>query len=95
MDFGLTSGNAFYISTPPTITTEIVLYLHLCFDLSARQAMIRKAEEVRVTSWDDVWAHHDTMLFPFVIYPTMSEDQILELVHQRVLIILKNGDNRL
>ena len=94
MDFGFATGNAFIIPTPLPVITEYDLFLYLCLNLKARQEMIRKAEDTRIRSWDSVWAHHQTLWFPFLIHPSTTEDTIREQAYWRLYLLANSKNNR-
>ena len=95
MDLGLTTGNAFIISTPPEVKTELGLYIHLYLSKTARTSLVTTAAKVRTRSWSDVWAHHDTLMFPLIIYPTTTKEVLLETIVERAHIIIANRSNHL
>ena len=91
MDLGLTTGNAVFIDTPLWVHSEVDLYLYLMFNQKARDSLLQQAAKVRTKEGSDVWAHHETLWFPFVLYPTTTEMALRENARERLVIAMREG----
>jgi len=78
------------MDVPSSITTELALYNYLRFSREARENLIKAAAKVHTRTWNDVWAHHDTIWFLMVIFKITTEEMIRKYMETRAKIAANN-----
>lgn len=83
MDVGGIRNNIIIIPNPAegTFQGELQLYTFLLRSRSAREDLLIKASQAKVTSYDDVYLYHNLLLIPLVLpYTNTDQDLITALL---------------